>query len=251
MKIAALQYDILWQQPEENRRHIEAWLDHCQGADLYVLPEMFDTGFLPTETSDGHALEWMQQQATLRRAAIAGSVSIECRNRHYFVRPDSSYDYYDKHHLFSYGGEGEHYRAGNRRVVAAYKGVHFLLQICYDLRFPVWSRSRGGDYDAILYVANWPASRIGAWRTLLRARAIENQCYVVGVNRIGSDPKCSYCGASAIVGPKGDVLAEGADGEECCLVADLDLDSLAAFRKKFPVLDDADTFIMRNEQQTI
>ncbi|MCR5679072.1 MAG: nitrilase family protein [Prevotella sp.] len=256
MKIAALQFDIQWQQPRANLNRLTAWLDAHAGADLYVLPEMFDTGFLPSEASDGHTLEWMQQQAALRGSALAGSISTRSEgdggnrllNRLYFVRPDGSFDYYDKRHLFGYGGEDEHYQAGKRRVVTAYRGVRFLLQVCYDLRFPVWSRTRGGDYDVILYVANWPASRIDAWNTLLKARAIENQCYVVGVNRTGNDPQCRYCGQSAIIGPKGDVLSKVADGEECCIEAEVDMDALAAFRRKFPVLDDADRAFVEDEE---
>ena len=166
-------------------------------------------------------------------------------NRLYFVRPDGSVEHYDKRHLFTYGGEDKHFTRGNRRVVVAWRGVRLLLEVCYDLRFPVWSRNRG-DYDAALYVASWPKSRVEAWSTLLRARAIENQCYVVGVNRIGEDPNCEYCGCSAIIDPYGRTLAECERDKECLAEAELDMEALRAFRAKFPVLRDADRLRIEN-----
>ena len=254
MKIAAIQMDIAWADPTANRARAEASFAALPSdVALIVLPEMFSTGFATqpegiAEVEPYATLEWMRTQASRRGCAIAGSIAVAVgkgavgvtyRNRFYFVTPDGIASYYDKHHIFSYGGEDCYYDAGNERVVVEWQGVRFLLMVCYDLRFPCWSRNRA-DYDCALYVASWPTSRIGAWQTLLRARAIENQCYVVGVNRVGEDPVCSYCGCSAIIDAYGRDIAASATGGECCIVADLDLDALKAFRRKFPVLNDRD-----------
>ena len=175
-------------------------------------------------------------------AAVTGSVAVadgeRYFNRMYFVRPDGGVEYYDKRHLFAMGGEADHYTAGRRRVVVEWRGVRILLQVCYDLRFPVFARSRG-DYDMIIYAADWPAPRIAVWDTLLRARAIENQCYVAGVNRVGSDPWCSYCGHTALIDPYGRDTAVCPE-EETVVIGGIDMDFLRAFRKKFPVLDARD-----------
>ncbi len=146
---------------------------------------------------------------------------------------------YDKHHLFTYGKEHLQFTAGQERVVVEWKAVRILLEVCYDLRFPVWSRNHK-DYDMILYVASWPTSRVKAWSTLLKARAIENQCYVAGVNRVGEDPHCQYCGASAIINPYGEEMESCGVDKECAVSADIDMEKLMAFRKKFPVLEDRD-----------
>jgi predicted amidohydrolase len=188
----------------------------------------------------------MQQQAHRLDAAVAGSVATVdeeggLRNRLYFVRPDGSYDYYDKHHLFGYAGETDAYVAGERRVVTEWRGVRFLLQVCYDLRFPVFSRNRG-DYDAILYVANWPMGRRDVWLTLLKARALENQCFVVGVNVVGADKACEYVGDSMVIDAYGHTLASCTSGEPGTAMATLDMSRLQHFRQKFPVLADADAF---------
>jgi predicted amidohydrolase len=152
-------------------------------------------------------------------------------------------DYYDKWHLFSVGGEAEHYTCGHERQVVEWRGVRYLLAICYDLRFPVWSRQRG-DYDAIIYSALWPSPRRAVWQTLLKARAIENQCYVVGVNRIGDEPMLNYAGDSAVVDYRGISIAECQDGE-CVAYAELDIDKLNSFKIKFNVSADADEFVMK------
>jgi predicted amidohydrolase len=162
-------------------------------------------------------------------------------NRLYFVKPDGSYTQYDKRHLFSYAGEDKTYTAGNKRVIVEYSGFRILLQVCYDLRFPVFSRNVDG-YDMIIYAANWPASRIHAWNTLIRARAVENACYVAAVNRVGEDPACKYGGSTAMIDFKGHAVAEASENKEEIVVAELDKDALLRFRKKFPVLHDADRF---------
>lgn len=252
MKVTILQQDITWAQPSANVAAANRAIDTHPGADLYVLPEMFATGFVTqpegiAEPIEGHTLAWMQKKAQAIQAAIAGSLAVtdghHYFNRFYFVHPDGHVDYYDKRHLFTYGGEDKHFTAGNKRVVVNYRGIRFLLEVCYDLRFPVWSRQRG-DYDVALYVASWPIQRVAAWQTLLRARAIENQCYVVAVNRIGTDPKCQYSGASAIIDPYGETIVACQDGKPDAQTAEIELDKLANFRHTFPVLADADTFCM-------
>ena len=248
MKVSILQQDILWADIQENIRKADMAVDSNPGADLYVLPEMFSTGFCTcpegiAEEADGQSLGWMKEKAAQTGAAFAGSVAV-CENgryfnRFYFVTPDGAVRHYDKKHLFTYGGEHEHFTAGSERVVVEFRGVRILLEVCYDLRFPVWSRNRG-DYDMILYVASWPTVRVGAWKSLLVARAIENQCYVAGVNRVGNDPYNEYCGGSMVIDPYGKIIAAPEDGVESVASAEIDMDMLEAFRKKFPVLNDSD-----------
>ncbi|MBQ8098352.1 MAG: amidohydrolase [Bacteroidaceae bacterium] len=250
--VAILQQDIAWLSPEINREKAERAILNCPDSKLYVLPEMFTTGFTvepeaAAEQEDGETLCWMQGMAAKVGAAITGSICIRTtdgyRNRMLFVLPDGSTYHYDKRHLFGYAGENRQYQHGQQRVVAEHNGVRYLLQICYDLRFPVFSRNRG-DYDAIIYVANWPESRAEAWRTLLKARAIENQCFVIGCNRVGSDPSCHYSGGSVIVGPYGRILSECTSSEQEACTMTLDMQRLVDFRQKFPVWKDADNYTL-------
>ena len=248
MNVTILQRDIEWANPSLNVLRAEEAIDRNAGADLYVLPEMFSTGFCTqpegiAESCDSDTLKWMKRKAAEIDAAIAGSVAVEQEgkyyNRFYFVKPDGSVTYYDKKHLFTYGGEHLRFTAGDERVVVEWRGVRILLEVCYDLRFPIWARNRG-DYDMILYVASWPTPRVAAWSSLLVARAIENQCYVAGVNRVGTDPACEYCGGSVIIDPYGRTIASCADNTECEATAEVDMVALEAFREKFPVLKVAD-----------
>lgn len=249
MKVSILQHDIVWGNPAENRLRLKQQIEAQAGADLYVLTEMWSTGFATNPEGvaerDEASLQWMKEMAVQQQAAIAGSLAIEqdgsFHNRLYFVKPDGEVEYYDKRHLFSYGGEDKYYSPGTERVVVEWKGVRFLLTVCYDLRFPVWMRW-SDDYDAILCVANWPTVRIDSWQTLLRARAIENQCYVVGVNRVGKDPNCDYCGCSAIINPYGQTIAECEKDKECSMEAVFDMEKLNAYRVKFPALKEKDKF---------
>lgn len=252
MKIILLQTDICWADPVANVDRLEKVIDHYDKVDLFVLPEMFSTGFctLPegiAEPVDSPTLQWMKQTACAHDCALAGSISIEedgkFYNRFFFVHPDGKVQWYDKKHLFTYGGEDKHYTAGTERVVVDFRGVRFLLEVCYDLRFPVWSRNRG-DYDVALYVASWPSPRVEAWKALLRARAIENQCYVLGVNRVGKDPYCDYCGGTAAIDPYGRTLVACEDDKSEQIEVSIDMNELEAFRKKFPVLGDADPFTL-------
>ena len=256
MVITLLQQDIVWGNPAANQEAAERAILAAEKSDLYVLPEMWSTGFATEPEgiaeSDGSSLNWMKQMANRLDAAVAGSIATEIEgkyyNRFYFVKPaingsDNEIEYYDKHHLFTYSGEHLRYTAGERRVVVEWRGWRFLLQVCYDLRFPVFARNRadGPDaYDVALYVASWPTSRRAPWDALLRARAIENQCYVCGVDRTGDDPACHYNGGTAIIDAYGNTVAACPDGEVSSITVELDKDKLTAFRKKFPVLSDRD-----------
>lgn len=248
LRIALCQHDIAWEQPAQNLARLEP-LVAAAAADVVVLPELFATGFTldPAAVADapgGEVVTALRRWAAQYGKAVAGSVAVaeagRFFNRMYFVTPDGGCVSYDKRHLFTPGGEARNYTPGSDRVVVEYRGFRFLLLVCYDLRFPVWSRCRG-DYDAILCCASWPAPRREVWRTLLRARAIENQCYVAGVNRVGDDPSGHYAGDSAFVDFKGRTLVE-ADDRERTLTAVFDGEALEAFRAKFPAWRDADDF---------
>lgn len=257
MKICLLQRDIVWNNPLQNRKRIDEAIDGlAEDTDVVVLPEMFSTGFAPqpaglAESNNGDTLRWMKARATEHHCAFAGSLAVESEgkffNRFYFVKPDGSANFYDKHHLFTYGGEDKTYTPGTEQVIVEFRGWRIALFVCYDLRFPAWSRNKKA-YDLALYVASWPTSRVDVWNTLLKARAIENQCFVAGVNRVGEDPSCKYCGCSTIVNPYGQVMVSCGRDVEQTAEAELDLEKLRAFRKKFPVLDDADAFCFTEGQ---
>ena len=245
-RVAILQRDIVWQDIDANLRAIEQMLEGVE-ADVVVLSEMFQTGFVTnphTIADDGRTLRWMQRVAKRHDCAIVGSVVVkECEryyNRMYFVKPSGEVEHYDKHHLFSVGGEDRHFTAGDRRVVVEWRGVRYMLEVCYDLRFPVWSRQRG-DYDVIIYSALWPKPRREVWRTLLQARAIENQAWVVGVNRIGAEPELEYVGDSMVVDHRGRIVRD-ADKRACVEVVELESEEIERFRARFNVGRDADNF---------
>lgn len=251
MRVAICQYDMAWEKTAENLIKTENMVAAAE-ADLVVLPEMFATGFklkpsCVAETMDGSVVTAMRRWAVQYGKAVVGTVVIsengEYRNRMLFVKPSGEMIRYDKHHLFRPGGEGRDYTPGAERVIVEYMGVRFLLEICYDLRFPVWSRNRG-DYDAIIYSASWADDRREAWRILLRARAIENECYVVGVNRVGSDPDGYYVGDSAVIDFMGRTIVDAGDGEQI-RTAKLDLRKQNDFRQKFPTWKDADRFELK------
>ncbi len=253
MKVSLIQRSVEWQQPERNRVEAERWIARCVDSDLVVLSEMFTTGFSFAEAErEGVTLEWMQLMSAKYDVVLAGSVAVMesgnsvSYNRLYVVRQDGSYEKYDKRHLFTFAGEHRHFRAGEQRVVVEVGGVRVLLLICYDLRFPVWIRNRGGnDYDLILCVAQWSQSRRRVWDLLLRSRAVENVSYVCGVNVVGEDPSTLYSGGTAAVDFRGEVIASVADGECGVATCDVDLEALRNFRAKFPVLDDADEFELK------
>ena len=244
--IKALSFDIIWKNKNANFSLIERAFEDLN-ADIILLPEMFSTGFCmeAEEIADRkeETLQWMKAFAEKKKAAVCGSASIlegeNFFNRMYFVKPDGSYDKYDKRHLFSFSGEEKIYTAGCERVVTEYKGLRFLLQVCYDLRFPVFSRNQN-DYDVALYVANWPEKRAEAWEHLLKARAIENQSYVFGLNPIGTDGNgLHYRESSQCFFADG---AEVSEKQQNIITAEIDLDALRDFRNKFMFLDDRDCF---------
>ena len=243
--------DLAWCNTQDNLGRAEQLITNNPGADVYVLPEMFTTGFCMephriAEPMEGPALQWMKRMATEADAAIVGSVATIApeggyKNRMYFVKPDGEATYYDKRHLFSYSGEDKHYEPGKERVIVEWRGVRFFLQVCYDLRFPVFGRNCD-DYDVAIYVANWPDKRRMAWDILLRARAIENQAVVIGVNRVGTDPICNYDGGTAAIDFFGYVAAKCADNTEEMVTYEVKMDELMLYRSKFPSLTDSDDF---------
>jgi predicted amidohydrolase len=251
MKIALIQMNLTWCETAANLRRAEELIANAPGADIYVLPEMFTTGFCMepkyiAEPMEGPSLAWMQSMATKKNAAIVGSVAAISpeggyRNRMYFVEPNGKVTYYDKRHLFSYSGEDKHYESGKEKVIVEFRGVRFFLQVCYDLRFPVFGRNCD-DYDIALYVANWPDKRRMAWDILLRARAIENQAVVIGVNRVGNDPICNYDGGTVAIDFFGFVAAQCKDNTEQAITYEVKMDDLRQYRSKFPSLNDSDDF---------
>lgn len=228
--------------------------------EIVVLPEMFSTGFsmkpeIVAEAMDGETLQWMKRIAATKKIIVTGSMVIKEEenffNRLIWMLPNGRYGIYDKRHRFAFAGEDQHYTAGNKRLIASVKGWKINLQVCYDLRFPIWSRQtpppqgevgRGPEYDLLIYVANWPERRNTAWKTLLQARAIENQCYVVGVNRVGKDGNDIYhSGDSMVIDPLGEILYHKNDEEDISTIT-LDKDHLQTVREKFPFWKDADEF---------
>ena len=224
--------------------------------EIIVLPEMFNSGFSMQpdkmgETMEGPTVDWMRRLSAEKKAIITGSLIIE-ENGKYFNRliwmlPNGEYGHYDKRHLFAFAGEDQHYTAGNKRLIASVKGWKINLQICYDLRFPVWARqTSNNEYDVLVYVANWPEKRSHAWKTLLVARAIENQAFVVGVNRVGLDGNnIAHSGNSMVVGPVGEVLYHSADQESVFQIT-LNREELETTRTQFPFWKDADFFTIQS-----
>ena len=261
MKTTIIQLDIEWGSPLENIRRVERLMAEAPGSDLYVLPEMWSTGFatepdgIAESESSSISLEWMRTTARRLKCAISGSLAIATNhdpsstdhfpcyvNRHYFIDGRSGTEtYYDKHHLFTYGHEDRYYQSGSSHSIVEYCGFRILLLTCYDLRFPVWSRySDALQYDAIIAVANWPESRQNAWHILTRARAMENQAYLIGCNRVGDDQYSHYRGQSAIISPIGKTLASCQPNKEQTVSFTLDLETVRHQRSKFKVLDDRD-----------
>lgn len=263
MKITLVQPTLAWEDAETNLGKIGALIDADKsGSDLIVLPEMFTTGFTmkPEKHAAPHAsvwLDWMRKTAKEKNAVVTGSLSTRDSgkyfNRLYWVQPDGAVQQYDKRHLFRMGSEHQHYKAGDERIITSLKGWKFLPQVCYDLRFPVWSRNRftgnintgegAYDYDVLIYVANWPSVRNYAWKHLLIARAIENQCYVIGVNRTGKDGNnIDHSGESVIINPLGEIILNLGQEADVTGACELDKSSLEAYRKRFPAGADADNF---------
>lgn len=249
--ITIVQYNIAWEDKRANFRKIEDLVRHLKTTDIIVLPEMFTTGFsmnisAMAEKMDGPTVQWMVQMAREKDAAVCGSIIVEEDSRFFnrllFVKPDGEILKYDKRHLFTMGDEQKFYAPGNKRLIVEYKGFRILPLVCYDLRFPVWSRNRS-NFDLMIYVANWPSPRRKVWKTLLRARAIENQSYVIAANRTGTDANgIKYSGDSFTIDAKGKVIQKLERNTEGTITEKFSLESLHKFRQKFPVLDDADQF---------
>jgi predicted amidohydrolase len=248
MNITLVQSQLYWEDIEKNLSNLEQKLETVEQTDLIILPEMFSTGFSMNaaalaETMEGSALNWMRKTAAKKHAVITGSLIIKEDDKFYnrliFMRPDGSFDQYDKKHLFSMAREEETYTAGTAKIIIEYLGWKICPLICYDLRFPIWNRNLE-DYDLAIYVANWPDRRSYHWRSLLTARAIENQCYVAAVNRVGTDGKdLYYSGYSSLIDPAGEILYQRADSEDIQQF-DISLEHLKEVRTKLPFLKDRD-----------
>ncbi|MEM7185038.1 MAG: amidohydrolase [Bacteroidota bacterium] len=254
LAITIVQSHLHWENPEANRAHFTSLIEGLQtSTDLIVLPEMFTTGFTMNaaplaESDDGPTLRWMQQIATQHDCAVTGSVIIKTDgnyyNRLYFVHPDQSIERYDKRHTFTLAKEHEIYTAGIQQLVVDYRGWKLLPLICYDLRFPVWARNTM-DYDLLLYVANWPKVRVSAWDALLKARAIENMCYCVGVNRVGLDGNgYEYTGHSAVYDVLGTLISSSELEQEFVETVQLSKDHINTNRSKLQFLQDRDSFTL-------
>ncbi len=259
IRIALVQTDLYWKDKIANMAMLEEKiLGFDQQVDLIVLPEMFSTGFTMdakevAEPMNLHTTKWMKQMASQTQAVITGSIIINDKgkffNRLLWISPDGNMDWYDKRHLFRMANEDEYFDMGKERKLFHCKGWNIMPQVCYDLRFPVWSRNKVTEeeleYDLIFYVASWPSPRINAWDILLKARAVENQAYAIGVNRIGEDGNSvPYSGHSGAYNFKGETLSFSADKGEILFV-ELDFDSLLQYREKFPAWRDADQFELK------
>ncbi len=252
LNVQLIQTDIFWENTPKNLNYLEAKINSIQtNTDLIVLPEMFSTGFTMqpmsvAENMEGTAVVWMQKMAKSKNTAIAGSLVISENNKYYnrflFVESSGKITIYDKRHLFSYAGEDKIYTPGKEKTTIHYKGWKIAPFICYDLRFPVWSRNTE-NYDIALYVANWPKSRTYAWDSLLKARAIENMCYCIAVNRTGKDKNnLEYIGHSQIINPLGETIQISTTEKEEIISSTLYKDSLISIRDQFQFLNDRDTF---------
>ena len=271
LTITIIQTNLHWEDKKANLDMLSKKIESIkEKTEVIILPEMFSTGFsmkpeILAEDMNGETVQWMKKIAAEKKVILTGSIMIKDSstdaqnddnyfNRLIWMLPNGEYGIYDKRHLFAYGNEHTHFNPGNKRLIASVKGWKINLQVCYDLRFPVWARQSplsfgeglgvrsSPEYDLLVYVANWPEQRIHAWKTLLTARAIENQCYVVGVNRVGDDGnKIHYSGDSMIIDPLGEILYQKAN-EEDVFTYTLQKEKVNEVREKFPFLNDADSF---------
>ena len=252
LHVSFIQADLHWENPEANRKMFTQYISEITNeVDLIILPEMFSTGFSMqperlAETENGETVHWMKLMASSTKAVVTGSLIIKEEgnfyNRLFWVQPDGTYQTYNKRHLFSLVGEENHYAQGEDRLIVNLKGFKIMPLICYDLRFPVWSRNNV-NYDVVFYVANWPERRAFYWNQLLIARAIENQSFVIGVNRVGNDGNTVYhSGNSVCLDPLGQEIATAELGKSQVVNVVLSKDSLNRVREKFKFLNDQDTF---------
>lgn len=257
LKLTLIQPDIVWEDKSANLAQYEEYISVVQEPlEVVVLPEMFSTGFSMApeklaEKMDGTSVQWMKDIAKKHRCILSGSLIIEedgnYYNRMLWVQPDGKTGHYDKRHLFGYAKEDEHYSAGQKRLIVSVKGFKICLQVCYDLRFPVWARNRGEEYDVLLYVANWPERRSMPWKALLQARAIENMSYVVGVNRVGEDGNgINHSGDSSVFDPLGNLVWQHS-GSSVCHTLSINKQNVEEARQQFSFLKDADKFVILDE----
>ncbi len=273
LSVTTIQTNLFWEDKKANLAHLSNKINSIGvKTEIVILPEMFNTGFsmrpeILAEKMDGETVSWMKKICAEKKIILTGSIIIEDSsrdspgNKKYYNRliwmlPNGEYGYYDKRHLFAYGDEHTHFSAGNKRLIASVKGWRINLLVCYDLRFPVWARQTPAatlaseleepEYDVLIYVANWPEKRSVAWKTLLQARAIENQCYVIGVNRVGTDGnEIRYSGDSMIVDPMGELLYQKRNDEDVFTYT-LEKSKLNEVREKFPFMKDSDFFIINS-----
>jgi len=254
LSITLIQTEIFWEDKAANIAQYTRLIEGIVGQkEIVVLPEMFSTGFSMApeklaENMAGETIQWMTEMARKHRIILTGSLIIEEEGKYYnrlvWMQPDGQFYHYDKRHLFGYGKEDEHYAAGDKKLIVQVKGWKICPLICYDLRFPVWARNSGGEYDVLLYVANWPARRSLAWKTLLQARAIENQAYTIGVNRVGEDGAgIIYSGDSVVFGPLGEAVLPAVNEAGCYTIV-LGKDPITEARTQFSFLKDADKFLL-------
>ena len=252
LKVAIIQSHLVWEDPKQNRKNFSEKIETLSdNLDIIILPEMFTTGFTMNassvaETMDGKTILWMKKKASETNAAIVGSLIISENNKFYnrllFVEPSGGITYYDKRHTFTLAGEDKIYASGTEKIIIDYKGWKICPLICYDLRFPVWARN-AENYDVLIYVANWPKPRILAWDTLLKARAIENMSYCIGVNRVGEDKvQNEYCGHSTVYDVLGYNITTIKPNKEHIEVVTLDKNHISFYRNKLRFLDDRDLF---------
>ena len=252
LNIALVQADMVWENIQENLNYFDKRIDVISSnVDLVILPEMFSTGFSMnpeklSESMEGISVSWMKETAIKQHIAIVGSLIIKESKNYYnrlvFALPNGEVHTYDKRHLFTYGGEDKVYESGNEILIVKYKGWKICPMICYDLRFPVWSRN-SDEYDVLIFVANWPKPRISAWDTLLKARAIENMCYTIGVNRVGVDGNnLEYIGHSQVIDMLGNELIHIDNEKESVFEVSIDKNKLIKSRNRFGFLNDKDSF---------
>lgn len=257
LTISIVQSDLVWENKKENLDLLEKKIMGIEEkTELVILPEMFSTGFSMNtealaEEMNGETFNWMKRVSMQKKAALTGSFMVRekdtCFNRLIWMLPNGTFGFYDKRHLFAFAEEDKHFSAGKQRLIASIKGWRINLMICYDLRFPVWARQQNNDeYDILVYVANWPQRRAHAWKTLLIARAIENQSYVIGVNRVGTDAHGNiHSGDSSIIDPMGEVVFQGTE-KEVIHTLTLNKSDFIEARNKLPFLKDGDSFVIHH-----
>lgn len=252
LRIHVCQTAPCWENPSSSLDYIENLISGIE-TDLLILPEFFSTGFSMnqacSESAEGPTFQWMMKTSAAIGGAVAGSLPViengHHYNRFYFCKPDGSWEHYDKKHIFTIGEESKTYAPGSEIKIVTWRGWRIRLSTCYDLRFPVWLRNKALEYDLLLNVAAWPSTRIGVTDVLIRARAIENQCYAIFCNRTGNEPTLAYNGGSSVIDFKGESILRPNFGAQMLLATSLELDKLHAFREKFPVWKDQDDFLLR------